>query len=80
MPGVRGAGHRHPLRLLAVALVVCLDLAAALLVTTDHLPVAVFGVALAGLGWFMTGRLAAWHPEPAPASAGLEQRGTERPR
>jgi hypothetical protein len=66
-------GHR----VLAVTFVVCLDLAAALLVLNRHLPVAVAGVALAGLGWFMTGRLTVWHPRPVTDGSGFDRPGTE---
>jgi len=56
--------HRAHRRVLAVAFAVALNAAAALLMTTRGLPEAVAGAALAGVGWFLTGRLAAWHPAP----------------
>jgi hypothetical protein len=54
---------------------VCLDATAAFLMTTQQLPEATMGVGLAGLGWFVTGRLAVWHPQPTPATA-HHQNGT----
>ncbi|WP_405720231.1 hypothetical protein OG607_07355 [Streptomyces sp. NBC_01537] len=57
--------HRAHLRVLAVAFAVATNAAAALLMTTRGLPEAVAGAALAGVGWVVTGRLAAWHPASA---------------
>jgi hypothetical protein len=57
--------HRAHLRVLAVAFAVALNAAAALLMTTRGLPEAAAGAALAGVGWFVTGRLATWHPASA---------------
>ncbi|MET8959767.1 hypothetical protein ABZX69_09735 [Streptomyces sp. NPDC004074] len=45
-----------------VLLAVGLDVAAAVMVLSRHLPNAVAGVLLAGIGWFTTGRIAAWYP------------------
>ncbi|MEU6657279.1 hypothetical protein ABZ904_50500 [Streptomyces sp. NPDC046900] len=45
-----------------VFLAVGLDVAAAVRLLSRHLPSAVAGVLLGGLGWFATGRVAAWYP------------------
>jgi hypothetical protein len=80
LAGARFPSRGERVRILAVASAVCLDTAAALLLTTRHLPEAIAGVGLAGLGWFITGRLAAWHPRNTPDGVPLERSGTEWPR
>lgn len=52
-----------------VLLAMGLDAAAAVMLVSQHLPEAVFGVFLAGLGWLTTRRLAAWYPAPSPVVA-----------
>lgn len=54
----REAWQRTALVILAVGL----DVAAALMVISRHLPNALAGVLLGGLGWFTTGRVTAWYP------------------
>ncbi|WP_326731563.1 hypothetical protein [Streptomyces phaeochromogenes] len=80
-PPARGfrvaAAHRASLRVWAVAFAVGLDATAAYLVTTRRLPEAVAGIALAGLGWVVTGRLTAWRPRPSPAGGLRQDTGTE---
>ncbi|WP_405539328.1 hypothetical protein OG787_45470 [Streptomyces sp. NBC_00075] len=76
--GFRGAAaHRAGLRVWAIAFAVVLDVTAAYLVTTRRLPEAVAGIALAGLGWVVTGRLAAWRPRPTPSGGLPQEMGTE---
>ncbi|MED7823114.1 hypothetical protein [Streptomyces chiangmaiensis] len=54
---------REPWRRAAfVLLAVGLDLAAAVMLLSRHLPNALAGVLLAGLGWFTIGRIASWYP------------------
>ncbi|MGW3984969.1 hypothetical protein [Streptomyces mirabilis] len=45
-----------------VFLVVGLDTVAAVMLVSQRLPGALVGVLAAGLGWFATGRIAAWYP------------------
>ncbi|MFE4756115.1 hypothetical protein ACFRIB_38830 [Streptomyces mirabilis] len=45
-----------------VLLAVGLDMAAAVMLVSQQLPGALVGVLAAGLGWFTTGRIAAWYP------------------
>jgi hypothetical protein len=54
----REAWQRAAFILLAVGL----DVAAAVMLLSQHLPSAGAGVLLGGLGWLATGRVAAWYP------------------
>ncbi|MGW2934013.1 hypothetical protein ACWGQ5_13055 [Streptomyces sp. NPDC055722] len=54
----RAAWQRAAYVLLAVGL----DVGATVMLLSRHLPSAVAGVFLAGLGWFATGRITTWHP------------------
>ncbi|MGR6974747.1 hypothetical protein ACU639_34970 [Streptomyces cynarae] len=61
----RQAWRRAALILLATGL----DAAAVVMLVSQHLPEALCGVLLAGLGWLTTRRLAAWYPAPSPVVA-----------
>ncbi|MFF4211210.1 hypothetical protein ACFYZE_18020 [Streptomyces sp. NPDC001796] len=61
----RQSWRRAALILLAMGL----DAAAAVMLVSQHLPQAVIGVLLAGLGWLTTRRVAAWYPAPSPVVA-----------
>lgn len=54
--------HRVWQRAAFVLLAVGLDMAAAVMLVSQQLPGALVGVLAAGLGWFTTGRIAAWYP------------------
>jgi hypothetical protein len=60
------------------AFAVCLEATSAFLITTQQLPEATAGVGLAGLGWFITGRLTVWHPRKIPSDSAPEVAGAER--
>jgi hypothetical protein len=45
-----------------VLLAVVLDVTAAVMLVSQRLPNALAAVLAAGLGWFATGRIAAWYP------------------
>jgi hypothetical protein len=60
------------------AFAVCLDVTAAFLMTTRQLSEATAGVGLAGLGWFVTGRLAVWRPRNIRSDGAAEVASAER--
>ncbi|MFF3906359.1 hypothetical protein ACFYZJ_10155 [Streptomyces sp. NPDC001848] len=68
-PVAATAPRRARLRAAIILLAVGLDTAAAVMLISQHLAEALFGVFLAVLGWLTTRRLATRYPAPSPVVA-----------